>query len=126
MQETFDGASRTVILLGLTTYLLGLALGCLILAPLSELYGRRPIYIVTTAIFALFVLPVALAPNLATVLTCRAFSGFFGSATIASGPGSINDVISPQHRALAFSLWGLGALNGPVLGTIIAIGDIAA
>lgn len=103
-------------LLGLTTYLLGLALGCLILAPMSEMYGRRPVYLVTMALFAVLILPVALAPNFAAILASRVFGGFFGSATVAIAPGSINDVVSHKHRALAFSMWSLGAMNGPVLG----------
>ncbi|PKX88823.1 MFS transporter [Aspergillus novofumigatus IBT 16806] len=119
IQKEFGIESRTMVLLGLTTYLLGLAAGCLILAPLSEMYGRRLIYLVTTALFAVLMIPVALAPNLAAVLVSRVFSGFFGSATIASAPGTVNDVVSEKHRALAFSLWSLGAMNGPVLGPII-------
>lgn len=115
---SFDISDRTIALLGLTTYLLGLALGCLVLAPLSEMYGRRPIYVVTGALYAALILPVALAPNYAAVVASRIFSGFFGSATVASAPGTVNDLISSKHRALAFSLWSLGAMNGPVLGML--------
>ncbi|PLN79116.1 MFS general substrate transporter [Aspergillus taichungensis] len=118
IQESFH-ASRTITLLGLTTYLFGLGLGCLVLAPLSEMYGRRPIYLGTTALFVVLVLPVALAPNLAAVLASRFFGGFFGSCPVAIAPGTLNDIISPQHRALAFSVWSLGSMNGPVLGPII-------
>ena len=103
-------------LLGLTTYLLGLAMGCVVIAPMSEMYGRRPIYILTSTLFTLLILPVALAPNYAAVLASRVFIGFFGSATIVSAPGTVSDIISSKHRALAFSLWSLGAMNGPVLG----------
>lgn len=118
IQESFDVSFRTVVLLGMATYLLGLALGCLVLAPLSEMYGRRPIYLLTHALYAALILPVALAPNLAAILASRVFSGFFGSAVIASAPGTVNDVVSTKHRALAFSLWSLGAMNGPVLGKL--------
>lgn len=117
VQKSFNISDRTVTLLGLTTYLLGLALGCLVLAPMSEMYGRRPIYLFTSALFTLLILPVALAPNFAAVLASRAFCGFFGSPTIVSAPGTVSDIISSKHRALAFSLWSLGAMNGPVLGT---------
>ena len=103
-------------LLGLTTYLLGLAIGCVVIAPMSEMYGRRPIYILTSTLFTLLILPVALAPNYAAVLASRVFNGFFGSATIVSAPGTVSDIISAKHRALAFSLWSLGATNEPVLG----------
>lgn len=44
MMKEFDVTDEAVATLGVTTYLLGLAAGSLILAPLSEIYGRRPIY----------------------------------------------------------------------------------
>jgi MFS family permease len=54
-------------------YLLGLAVGSLVLAPLSEIYGRRPVYIGALAAFCLLVLPCALATSLAEVLVVRFF-----------------------------------------------------
>ncbi|RAH86511.1 synaptic vesicle transporter [Aspergillus japonicus CBS 114.51] len=116
IKESFDISSDTVVLLGLTTYMLGLAFGCLMFASLSELYGRRPVYLITTLAFACSLIPVALARNIHTILVCRALGGFFGSATIAGGPGTINDVTSRRYRALAFSLWSLGAMTGSVIG----------
>lgn len=106
-----------MVLIGLTTYMIGLGLGCLVLAPLSEVYGRRIIYISTSVLFTILILPVALAPNFPAVVISRFFGGFFGSASVVAGPGTINDIIQPKYRALAFSLWSLGAMNGPVLGT---------
>ncbi|KAF7596711.1 hypothetical protein BBP40_000139 [Aspergillus hancockii] len=75
--------------------------------------------IVTGVLFTILVLPVALAPNYEAVVISRLFGGFFGSATVVAAPGTVNDVIHPEYRALAFSLWSLGAMNGPVLGPII-------
>ncbi|KAG9748093.1 MFS general substrate transporter, partial [Aureobasidium melanogenum] len=49
LERIFD-VGHLVALLGLTTYLLGMAAGSTVLAPLSEMYGRRPVYIVSTAI----------------------------------------------------------------------------
>ncbi|KAE8372014.1 major facilitator superfamily domain-containing protein, partial [Aspergillus bertholletiae] len=119
MQASFGLTSEIVVLLGLTTYMLGMGLGCLVLAPLSEVYGRQLVYVITGALFAILILPVALAPNFEAVVISRFFSGLFGSAPAVAGPGTINDIIHPKYRALAFSLWSLGAMNGPVLGPII-------
>ncbi|PYH83819.1 MFS general substrate transporter [Aspergillus uvarum CBS 121591] len=118
IKESFDISSDTVVLLGLTTYMLSLAFECLVFASLSELYGRRPVYLITTLAFACSVIPLALARDIHTILVCRALGGVFGSATIAGGPGTINDVTSRRYRALAFSLWSLGAMNGPAIGPI--------
>lgn len=71
-------SSDTVI--GATTgFVVFLGIGPLILAPLSETFGRRRLYTVCFSIFALLQIPTALSPNIQTLITVRTFSGFFGS-----------------------------------------------
>jgi MFS family permease len=118
MQNEFNISSEIVVLLGLTTNLFGLALGSVVLSSLSEIYGRRPVYLISVMMFAILILPVALATNIEAVLISRFFGGFFGGTMIASAPGSVTDVASDQYRALALSCWSLGTMNGPVLGKI--------
>ncbi|KAJ5092652.1 hypothetical protein NUU61_007522 [Penicillium alfredii] len=119
MRQEFRVSSNTVVLLGLTTNLFGLALGSVILSSLSEIYGRRPVYLISVFLFGFLVLPVALAQNIEAILVSRLFGGFFGGSMIASAPGSVTDVTGDQYRALALSCWSLGTMNGPVLGPII-------
>lgn len=118
LQEEFH-ISKLVALLGVTTYLLGMATGSILFAPLSELVGRRPIYIISTTIFLLLLLPSALAQNIESILVGRFFGGFFGSALMSNSPASVNDIVSDEHRALAFGFWSIGPTNGPVYGPII-------
>ncbi len=73
MMKEFHESSEPVATLGVTMYLLGLAVGSLILAPLSEIYGRRPVYIGSLGFFALMILPCALAKSLPEVLVVRFF-----------------------------------------------------
>ncbi|EKG12226.1 Sugar transporter conserved site, partial [Macrophomina phaseolina MS6] len=119
MMETFGISNKTLLVLGITTYLFGLALGSVILAPLSEMYGRRPIYLVAMALFTLLVLPCALAQNLEAVLITRFFGALAGSAMISNAPGTVGDIVSDEYRALAFSIWSIGPMNGPVIGPIM-------
>ena len=112
MMESFGIRSETLIVLGITTYLMGLAIGSLILAPLSEMYGRRPIYLVCIALFTVFIIPCALAQNLAMMLVFRAFGAFFAAAMISNAPGTVNDIVTEEYRALAFSVWSIGPMNG--------------
>lgn len=67
------GASTTIVTLGLTTYLLGLAVGTLIVAPLSELYGRRNVYLVCIAGWALLIIPSGVAHSLTSIIVVRFF-----------------------------------------------------
>lgn len=70
--EEFD-SNVTYVTLGLTTYLLGLAVGCVVLAPLSELYGRRSVYLVCMACWTILVIPGGAANSLTTIITMRFF-----------------------------------------------------
>ncbi|PKY03243.1 MFS general substrate transporter [Aspergillus campestris IBT 28561] len=118
LQDEFH-ISKSVALLGVTTYLLGMAAGTVIFAPLSEVVGRRPVYIVSMAIFLVLILPSALASNIESILVSRFFGGFFGSAMMSNSPASVNDIVSDEYRALAFGFWSIGPTNGPVYGPII-------
>ena len=106
-------------ILGVTTYLLGMATGSVILAPLSEMYGRRPIYIIALGMFIVLVLPCALAQNIAAILASRFFGAFAAAAMISNAPGTVNDICDEEHRALAFSIWSIGPMNGPVIGPVV-------
>ncbi|KAG7063385.1 Vegetative incompatibility protein HET-E-1 [Colletotrichum scovillei] len=111
--------SKLVALLGLTTYLFGMAAGSLIVAPMSESLGRRPLYIACMAAFLVLVLPSALAESITTIIATRFFGGFFGSTMMSNSPATVNDIISDKHRALALGFWSIGPANGPVYGPLI-------
>ena len=70
-------------------YVLGLGLGPLFLAPLSEVKGRRMVYIISFLLFVIFNIGCALAPNITALSLLRFFSGTFGSAGPTLGDASI-------------------------------------
>ena len=113
------GISNNVGILGVTTYMFGIAAGAVTLAPLSEMFGRRPVYIVAFFLFVIFVIPCALATNIETILITRFFGAFCAAAMISNAPGTVNDIVDDQHRALAFSIWSIGPMNGPVIGPVV-------
>ncbi|KAF2186265.1 MFS general substrate transporter [Zopfia rhizophila CBS 207.26] len=119
MMKTFGIESKTLIVLGITTYLAGLALGSILLAPLSEMYGRRPVYLIAVFMFVVLIIPCGLADDLATVLITRFFAAIAGSAMISNAPGTVSDIVSDEYRALAFSIWSIGPMNGPVVGPLV-------
>ncbi|KAI0554846.1 major facilitator superfamily domain-containing protein [Xylaria curta] len=117
--EEFHVESQTVATLGVTTYLLGLGIGSLIWAPVSELYGRKPVYMVCMSIFTLLILPSCLATSLTEILVVRFFGALFGAAMIANSAGTVVDISTEDNRALVLSLWSIAPLNGPVTGPVI-------
>ena len=71
--------SDSVVVGATTGFVVFLGIGPLILAPLSETFGRRMLYLVCFSIFAVLQIPTALSPNVETLIAIRSISGFFGS-----------------------------------------------
>ncbi|KAF2791827.1 MFS general substrate transporter [Melanomma pulvis-pyrius CBS 109.77] len=114
-----DLHTSTISVIGTTTgFVVMLGIGPLILAPLSETFGRRKLYLVCFACFSALQIPTALAPNVAFLIAVRSISGFFGSVGIANGGGTISDMFVPNERAGVFGWYLLGPLLGPTLGPL--------
>lgn len=111
--------SQTLGLAGLTFYLLGLAFGPAIAAPLSELFGRKIVYCSTLPISMLFIMGVGLSKNIGQVLVLRFFAGLTSSGALAIAGGTITDVWRPQEIGVAMTMFCLSPLSGPVLGPIV-------
>ncbi|CAI7632155.1 unnamed protein product [Penicillium pancosmium] len=116
--EEFNENS-TIVTLGLTFYLIGLAIGSMFMAPLSEVYGRKPVCVICLFLFTILIIPCALAKSVTALIVVRFIGAFFGSVMISTAPGMVADLVDDEHRALAISIWSIGPLNGPVLGPVI-------
>lgn len=115
------GISQTLGLSGLTFYLVGLALGPVVAAPLSEMIGRRLIYITLFPTSMLFFMGVGLAQNIRTVLVLRFFAGFAASPPMSIAGGTMSDMWgnSPADMSIAMALFCLAPFLGPVVGPIV-------
>ncbi|EAU36253.1 conserved hypothetical protein [Aspergillus terreus NIH2624] len=111
--------SNIIVTLGLTFYLIGLAIGSMFMAPLSEVYGRKPVSVLCLSLFTILIIPCALAKSVETLIIVRFFGALFGSVMISTAPGMVSDLVTDEQRALAMSIWSIGPVNGPVIGPII-------
>ncbi|GAM84839.1 hypothetical protein ANO11243_028410 [Dothideomycetidae sp. 11243] len=102
-----------------TGFVICLGIGPLFLAPMSETYGRRKVYLICFGIFSLLQIPTALAPNIETFIAVRTIAGFWGSVGIANGGGTISDTFFPSERASIYGWYLLGPLLGPTIGPLI-------
>ncbi|KAI1179089.1 major facilitator superfamily domain-containing protein [Nemania sp. FL0916] len=100
-------------------YLLGYAVGPIIIAPLSEIYGRKPVLTAANVFFCLWQIGCALAPNIATLIVARFFSGAGGVACLTLGGVIVGDLFRPHQRGLAIGVWNLGPLLGPTIGPVL-------
>lgn len=118
MMEEFHSSNQELGILVVSIYVLGLALGPIVLAPMSEQYGRLVIYHSCMAIFLVFTIACAVSKTLTQLIVFRFFAGCSGSAPIAMGGGTVSDVFPPQARGAAMSIWAVGPLLGPVVGPV--------
>ncbi|KAF3173381.1 hypothetical protein TWF225_009832 [Orbilia oligospora] len=118
MMRDFGIENKTIVVLGITTYLLGLAFAPLILAPLSEMYGRRRLYMICMAIFILLSIPLCLAKNITTIIAVRFLTACAGAVTLANGPGTLADIFKPEDRSTAFAVFAIAPMNGPSFGPL--------
>ena len=97
------------------------AFGPTIGAPISETFGRRPIYLISLPVSILFTMATGLAKNFATILVCRFLAGTFGAPAVAVGAGTIADVWDLQRGAggLATILFVLAPFAGSAIGPLI-------
>lgn len=94
-------------------------IGPLILAPLSEIYGRHIVLNCSNAFLTIWQLGCALAPNIGSLVIMRFLGGIGGSACLGIGGGVIADLFPIQQRGLANAMFVVGPLFGPVVGPII-------
>ncbi|EPS33083.1 hypothetical protein PDE_08045 [Penicillium oxalicum 114-2] len=104
--------------LGVSLYVLGFALGPLIWAPMSELYGRQLVFISTYCGLTVFCAATIGAKNSASLLIFRFLAGAFGSSPFTNSGGVIADMFLAQERGLALSAFALAPFLGPVIGPI--------
>ncbi|KAK3209610.1 hypothetical protein GRF29_44g170934 [Pseudopithomyces chartarum] len=119
LAKEFHITNSTIVSLTVSIYLCGFAIGPMVIAPLSELYGRLVIYHVCNVTYILLIIGCALSKNTGMFLAFRFLAGCSASGPLTVGGGTIADVVPPSHRGKAMSLFSLGPLLGPVLGPIV-------
>lgn len=97
--------SRTASILALSLYVLGLGLGPMIAAPISEMYGRSVVYKVSSCVFMLFILGAGFSKSFGALLVCRLLAGILGGPVLAVGAGTNADMYTSKSRAIASSLF---------------------
>ncbi|KAJ5579931.1 uncharacterized protein N7459_005916 [Penicillium hispanicum] len=117
IEQRFN-VSAEVATLGLSLYVLGFAVGPLIWAPLSEIYGRKSVYVISFMSYTAFSVAAACSPNITALLILRFFASAFGSSSMTNTGGVIADMFNKTQRGLATGLFVTAPFLGPALGPI--------
>lgn len=103
-------------LLPFSLFLLGLAFGPVLAAPLSERFGRTSTYLISMPLFMLFTLGAGYAQTFGGLVACRLLAGLFASPPLVVGAGTNADLWEPEVRAMMTTLFALCPYLGPALG----------
>ena len=98
------GTSATMVQASLTSCLLGLASGQVVIGPISDGQGRRKPLLIATSFFALASVLCAFAPNIATLIAARFVQGFTAAAGVVLSRAVVRDVFSGKALTKFFAL----------------------
>ncbi|CAK7214975.1 hypothetical protein SBRCBS47491_002332 [Sporothrix bragantina] len=110
--------SEIVATLGLSTFVLGIALGPA-WSPLSEFYGRRPIYLGSFILFIIWLIPSAVAQNIQTMIIARFFQGLTGAAFLSVAGGTVGDLFSREEMQAPMAFFSVAPFIGPSIGPLV-------
>jgi len=121
--QSFFGVDERILSWIFSIYILFFMIGTPIMAKLSDIYGRRTIYVLDVAIFALGSIMVVLTSSFWMILLGRAIQGFGAGGIFPVASAFIGDTFPPEKRGGALgiigSVWGLSGILGPVIGALL-------
>jgi len=97
-------ASASLVQLSLTACLIGLAIGQIVVGPISDAQGRRKPLLLFIFLFAVASLLCALAPNIYILILARFIQGFTASAGIVLSRAVVRDVFDGRELTKFFAL----------------------
>ncbi|MDP5228157.1 MULTISPECIES: aromatic acid/H+ symport family MFS transporter [Arthrobacter] len=114
----FDPAGAT---LAATISLVGVGIGALFIAPLSDTFGRRKLLVACVAWFSMFTLAVVIAPNVAVFSLFRLLAGLGLGACLPAALAYMNDLAPAASAARATTRTMTGYHAGAVVTSLLAL-----
>lgn len=121
--QTYFLVNERVLSWVFTIYILFFMIGTPLMAKLSDIYGRKSIYILDIFLFALGSLITITSFSFEMLLIGRAVQGIGAGGIFPVANAFIGDIFAPDKRGGALgilsSVWGLSSVLGPVLGGLL-------
>ncbi|KAI1379357.1 MFS general substrate transporter [Hypoxylon crocopeplum] len=124
VQEKYGGSTQ-VVALGQSMFILGTAVGPAFLGPLSDIGGRKWVYVASIGVFAILNIGTALARNLPMLIIFQFLCGTAGSTALSNVAGTIADLFGDMDGAgQPMALFVMSANYGPSIGS--PVGELIA
>ena len=116
--KSFNAAESTVAT-SLTIYILGGASLQLILGPISDAYGRRPVMLVGAVLFCCFTFLIATSHSIDQFLTARFFQGMGLCFISVIGYATIQELFDEMDAIRLIAIMANAAILAPLLGPLL-------
>src|SRR6201993_1722141 len=103
----------------ISVYALGQVIAMPMAGKISDMYGRKKVFMISAAVFTLSSLCCGLAPNIELLLLARFIQALGGGAFMPSATGIVSDHFGEQRdRAVGMftSIFPIGGIVGPAVG----------
>ncbi len=121
--KTAFGINERLVSWMFTIYILFFMIGTPLMAKLSDMYGRKTLYILDVSLFAIGSAITVSSSSFETLLIGRAIQGFGAGGIFPVASAFIGDTFPPEKRGGALgligSVWGFSGLLGPILGGLL-------
>ena len=102
-----------------TAYIATSAIGTPLLGKLSDLYGRRQVFLSTMALFVFGSFLCGISQNMGQLITARAVQGLGGGAIQALAFAILGDILPPRERGRYIGYFTLAFVGAALLGPLI-------
>ncbi|KAF4540821.1 putative mfs multidrug protein [Lasiodiplodia theobromae] len=110
--------SRVACLVGITIFTCGFAVAPMVLAPFSEINGRKPVFLACGILFVVCQLCCAVTQIYGGMLIARFFAGVGGSTFSTMVGGVVSDIYHAADRNTPMAMFSGSALLGTGLGPL--------
>ena len=118
------GAPDSVVQLTLSGFFVGMALGQLMVGPISDVIGRRRLLIAGAIVALLASAIAALSPSIAIFVAARFLQGLGGGACVVLARAMVPDLLSGREAAKTYSLLmailAIAPAVAPIVGGLLA------
>ncbi|PYI00744.1 MFS general substrate transporter [Aspergillus sclerotiicarbonarius CBS 121057] len=118
VMKDFHSTSTMLASFIVSVYVLGYVIGPFLIAPLSEIYGRVPLYHACNCLFLIFTIACAVAQTMPQLIVFRLLAGTAGVCPLTIGSGTVADMVPKEKRAGIMAIWAMGPILGPVVGPV--------
>lgn len=115
----YFGFSIEVATLNVSIFVAGYAIGPVLWGPLSEINGRKPVFLISMLLYTGWNVGCALSKNTASLLIFRLLAGACASASQSNSGGMIADLYKARARGVAMCVYSVAPFTGPALGPIV-------